>query len=94
MAPSATPGTTASEMYLGLLYPTDQYQVFGYVTNTKTKLVIVTDDVDVKDLDIKSLCKRLHALYVDAVSNPFHVPGEPFRSARFDKAVAKLVSSF
>ncbi len=46
----------ASDLYLGLLYPTDTFQVFGYVTNTKTKLVVITDDADVKDLDVKSVC--------------------------------------
>jgi hypothetical protein len=45
----------ASDLYLGLLYPTDTYQVFGYVTNTKTKLIVITDDADVKDLDVKSV---------------------------------------
>jgi hypothetical protein len=45
----------AADMYLGLLYPTDTYQVFGYVTNTKAKLVVITDDADVKDLDVKSV---------------------------------------
>lgn len=40
------------------------------------------------------LCKRLHLLYIDAVCNPFYTPGEPLRSARFDKAIAKLVSTF
>jgi hypothetical protein len=110
----------ASDLYLGLLYPTDTYQVFGYVTNTKTKLIVITDDADVKDLDVKSvrrlfcgvlacflfafiarltrvsfqLCKRLHLLWVDAVCNPFYTPGEPLRSTRFDKAIAKLVSTF
>jgi hypothetical protein len=28
-------------MYLGLLYPTDSYQVYGYVSNTKVSAVKV-----------------------------------------------------
>jgi hypothetical protein len=54
LANVAAPGA-AADMYLGLLYPTDTYQVFGYVTNTKAKLVVITDDADVKDLDVKSV---------------------------------------
>jgi hypothetical protein len=54
LATNAAPGA-AADLYLGLLYPTDTYQVFGYVTNTKAKLVVITDDADVKDLDVKSV---------------------------------------
>jgi hypothetical protein len=60
----------AADMYLGLLYPTDTYQVFGYVTNTKAKLVVITDDADVKDLDVKSVRRdsfAVHLLYVQCV---------------------------
>lgn len=28
---------------------------YGYITNTKNKLIVVVDDYDVKELDIKSV---------------------------------------
>eukprot|EP01097_Dermamoeba_algensis_P002775 TRINITY_DN209_c0_g1_i4.p1 TRINITY_DN209_c0_g1~~TRINITY_DN209_c0_g1_i4.p1 ORF type:complete len:129 (-),score=26.08 TRINITY_DN209_c0_g1_i4:414-800(-) len=34
----------ANEMYLGLLYPIEDYKVYGYMTNTKIKFIVVLDD--------------------------------------------------
>eukprot|EP01111_Echinosteliopsis_oligospora_P005827 TRINITY_DN1952_c0_g1_i2.p1 TRINITY_DN1952_c0_g1~~TRINITY_DN1952_c0_g1_i2.p1 ORF type:complete len:116 (-),score=14.69 TRINITY_DN1952_c0_g1_i2:191-538(-) len=45
-----------AEMYLGLLCPTEDYKVYGYITNTKIKLIVVMlDDMEVKDADVKSV---------------------------------------
>jgi hypothetical protein len=41
----------------------------------------------VRDDALAPLLRRLHALYVDAASNPFHELGGPLRSAKFDAAV-------
>ncbi|KAF3434734.1 hypothetical protein FNV43_RR21819 [Rhamnella rubrinervis] len=69
-------GPTLNETFLGLLYPTENYKVYGYLTNTKVKFILVTTDLDVRDADVRNFFRRFHAAYVDAVSNPFHVPGK------------------
>ena len=38
--------------------------------------------------------KRFHAAYVDAVSNPFHVPGKKITSKTFAERVSTIVKSF
>jgi len=38
--------------------------------------------------------RRLHAAYVDAASNPFHVPGKKITSAVFAERVGNIVKSF
>lgn len=38
--------------------------------------------------------RRLHAAYVDAASNPFHVPGKRITSAIFAERVGNIVKSF
>ena len=47
LAPTANPGTKTTEplrdLYLGVLYSTEQHKVFGYVTNTNVKFVIIVD---------------------------------------------------
>ncbi len=32
------------DLFLGLLYPTEDYNVYGYVTATSAKLILVLDD--------------------------------------------------
>ncbi|KAJ3176468.1 Trafficking protein particle complex subunit 2-like protein, partial [Irineochytrium annulatum] len=46
---------------------------FGYMTNTKVKLVVVigVTDAPIKDMEMKNLFRRIHNAYVNLVSNPF-----------------------
>ena len=37
-------GPAVFEPYQGLLYPTEEYRVYGYITCTRVKLLIVVDD--------------------------------------------------
>ncbi|XP_060767875.1 trafficking protein particle complex subunit 2-like protein isoform X1 [Neoarius graeffei] len=50
------------ELYLGLLYPTEDYKVYGYVTNSKVKFVIVVDssNTSLRDNEIRSFTDHLH----------------------------------
>ncbi|KAG0477815.1 hypothetical protein HPP92_012534 [Vanilla planifolia] len=87
-------GPTLNETYLGLLYPTENYKVYGYLTSTKIKFILVTTDLDVKDVDVRSFFRRFHAAFVDAVSNPFHVPGKKITSKAFASRVGGIVKLF
>lgn len=45
-----------SQNYLGLLFPTEQYRVYGYITNTNAKFVLVLNDQSTaKDPEIKQV---------------------------------------
>uniref|UniRef100_A0ACD5Y2P1 Uncharacterized protein n=1 Tax=Avena sativa TaxID=4498 RepID=A0ACD5Y2P1_AVESA len=85
---------TLNETFLGLLYPTENYKVYGYLTNMKVKILMVTTDLDVKDADARNIGRKFHAAYVDAVSNPFHVPGKKIASRSFGARVNTIVKSF
>ncbi|KAL9259084.1 Trafficking protein particle complex subunit 2-like protein, partial [Drosera capensis] len=84
-------GPLLNETFLGLLYPTENYKVYGYLTNTKVKFILVTTDLDVRDADVRSFFKKFHAAYVDAVSNPFHVPGKKITSRTFAERSRRFV---
>ncbi|KAM9607473.1 trafficking protein particle complex subunit 2-like protein isoform 2-T2 [Trichechus inunguis] len=45
------------ELYLGLLYPTEDHKVYGYVTNSKVKFVMVVDasNTALRDNEIRSV---------------------------------------
>ncbi|RLM84311.1 trafficking protein particle complex subunit 2-like protein [Panicum miliaceum] len=85
---------TLNETFLGLLYPTENYKVYGYLTNTKVKFIMVTTDLDVKDADARNFFRKFHAAYVDAVSNPFQCPGKKIASRSFGARVSTIVKSF
>ena len=54
-APVETPKRTPNDLqdqYLGLLHPTQDYFVYGYQSNTKVKMVLVTERIE-KDSEVK-----------------------------------------
>ncbi|XP_074646260.1 trafficking protein particle complex subunit 2-like protein [Tubulanus polymorphus] len=81
------------ELYLGLLYPTEDYKVYGYVTNSKIKFVIVveTSNTALRDNEIRSKFRKLHNAYVDMFCNPFYTPGENITSKTFEKVVSDIM---
>ncbi|XP_036780150.1 trafficking protein particle complex subunit 2-like protein isoform X2 [Manis pentadactyla] len=72
------------ELYLGLLYPTEDYKVYGYVTNSKVKFVMVVDSSNtaLRDNEIRSMFRKLHSSYTDVMCNPFYNPGDRIQSRR------------
>ncbi len=42
------PGEVA-DTYLGLLYPTEEYRVYGYISNAHVKFILVLAEVQTKD---------------------------------------------
>ncbi|KAI7838528.1 hypothetical protein COHA_007671 [Chlorella ohadii] len=82
------------DAYLGLLSSEDELKVFGYVTNTRVKLVAVVDDPIVKDDEMRAqIFRRMHAAFVDAASNPFYQQGAPLASPRFDASIRTIATS-
>lgn len=78
------------EMYMGFLCPTEDYRVydllqhpfsfcrFGYVTNTRNKLIVVVDDSEIKEHDIKSV-SSFYFIHMSSSSNLFtHFLQTPF----------------
>uniref|UniRef100_A0A669C7Y5 Trafficking protein particle complex subunit 2-like protein n=2 Tax=Oreochromis TaxID=8139 RepID=A0A669C7Y5_ORENI len=81
------------ELYLGLLYPTEDYKVYGYVTNSKVKFVIVVDssNTSLRDNEIRSMFRKLHNSFTDVMCNPFHNPGDTIQSKAFDGIVSGMM---
>ncbi|XP_008564094.1 PREDICTED: trafficking protein particle complex subunit 2-like protein isoform X3 [Galeopterus variegatus] len=94
------------ELYLGLLYPTEDYKVYGYVTNSKVKFVMVVDSSNtaLRDNEIRSVSagdwrttpgwwmfRKLHNSYTDVMCNPFYNPGDRIQSRAFDNMVMSMM---
>jgi hypothetical protein len=90
-APRAAPG--AGDAYLGLLCPADEFLVYGFATCTRVKLLLVLDGADVSEDAVRDAFRRMHAAFIDAVSNPWQPPGKPLRSAAFGRAVDALAAA-
>ncbi|GAB2267835.1 hypothetical protein Dimus_002812 [Dionaea muscipula] len=56
-------GPLLNETFLGLLYPTENYKVYGYLTNTKVKFILVTTDLDVRDADVRNAIEEAETLH-------------------------------
>jgi hypothetical protein len=88
-----TPGEIP-ELYLGLLYPTEEYRVYGYISNTHIKFVLVLEEAAPREDELKRLFKRLHSLFVDVTSNPLYTHGLPITSRRFDEGTVALLKTY
>ncbi|KAL1116790.1 hypothetical protein AAG570_005262, partial [Ranatra chinensis] len=79
------------ELYMGLLYATEEHKIFGYVTNTRVKFIVIVDasHSTLRDNEIRGMFRKLHAAYMDVVCNPFHIPGDSIRS-RYTNCVHNL----
>ncbi|XP_012217184.2 trafficking protein particle complex subunit 2-like protein isoform X2 [Linepithema humile] len=81
------------DLYLGLLFATEEYKIYGYATNTKIKFVIVlqSSNVSLRDNEVKMIFKKLHAAYSNAVCNPFYIPSDQIISKSFDMSVLEIM---
>ncbi|VDK41044.1 unnamed protein product [Taenia asiatica] len=82
--------------YLGLLYPVDDHYVYGYITNTNIKFILVQEaHSTVNDLpksnaavqvdsQVKKTFETLHDAYVELVSSPFYIPNTPIDPSASD----------
>jgi trafficking protein particle complex subunit 2 len=43
----------SSEPYLGLLFPSESFKIYGYITNTKLKIILICNDDEVIDKELK-----------------------------------------
>ncbi|XP_015609099.1 trafficking protein particle complex subunit 2-like protein isoform X2 [Cephus cinctus] len=81
------------ELFLGLLFSAEDHKIFGYATNTKIKFVVILQSTNtlLRDNEVRTIFKKLHAAYANAVCNPFYVPGDQIKSKLFDLAVMEIM---
>jgi hypothetical protein len=83
------------DLYLGLLYPTEDYKVYGYATSTRVKIIVIIESVNstLRDNEIRTMFRKLHAAYIDIVSNPFYRAGDKITSRTFYDVVSSMMVS-
>ncbi|KAK2076895.1 hypothetical protein QBZ16_005123 [Prototheca wickerhamii] len=86
--PPGQPLGTWQDAYLGVVHSMMDARVAAYVTNTRHIIACVLDETPMREEDLRAVFKRLHALLVDALCDPF-LPGSQTleRSPKFDAGV-------
>lgn len=51
-APRKAPGEVL-DTYLGMLYPTEDFKVYGYISNTRIKFMLVVDEMPQKEDEMR-----------------------------------------
>eukprot|EP00127_Corallochytrium_limacisporum_P004049 Clim_evm98s156 gene=Clim_evmTU98s156 len=95
---AAAKGSQSNDSYLGLLYSTVEYSIYGYSALTHIKFVAVVSKNDgmaqEDEVTIKTFFKNLHQLYIRVCYNPFYFPGEAIRSEKIDEEMDELMSRY
>ncbi|KJH42665.1 hypothetical protein DICVIV_11350 [Dictyocaulus viviparus] len=67
---------------------------FGFITNTGVRMVLVLEvnNLELKDLDIRSIFKHFHTLYCNAISNPFYCLGDEISSKTVVEAGLRILN--
>lgn len=68
--------------------------MYGYISNTHIKFVLVLDEAAPREEDLKRLFKRLHHLFVEVTSNPLYTHGLPITSQKFDEGTLAILKSY
>mmetsp|Transcript_16953 Transcript_16953/g.37033 ORF Transcript_16953/g.37033 Transcript_16953/m.37033 type:complete len:196 (+) Transcript_16953:112-699(+) len=90
--------------FVGLLLPFGETRVYGYLTNTQTKFLLMVEDcgpayAETTASGVKRLFGEIHELYVKEVMNPFHpiidnTMDRQELSEKFDRRIQKHISNF
>ncbi|GKY97485.1 hypothetical protein MPSEU_000706800 [Mayamaea pseudoterrestris] len=77
--------------FLGVLSRIDEDKsVFGYITATNIKLLLLTES-SAKEADIRTLLSDVHELYVRYCLNPLRDMNSDISSKEFDKRISQTV---
>ena len=87
---------SGDSQFVGYLCSIEHFKVFGYVTNTSLKfLMVVSDEIDSLRLPFGSVHNfflNFHQIYIEALYNPFYKVGAPLTSPKFAQKMSLLVS--
>ncbi|RKP27893.1 Sedlin, partial [Syncephalis pseudoplumigaleata] len=90
-------GSNANEPYVGLLYAMEDMAVYGYMTNTRIKFIVVitVPQSPIRDADMKPIFRRIHSAYIGLVSNPFHEldTNRPINSSMFSTMIEQIATA-
>lgn len=82
----------STDLYLGCLQTVGELTTFGYVTNTGSQMILITDTFSTaskRDPEVTRLFEKIHMAHVSILCNPFY-QGELAGGSKFDKFISTL----
>lgn len=79
------------DMYFGLLFPVEDYRVYGSYTNTHQKIVVICDGNGTENVGVREAMTALGAAFVNNSQNPFQIVEAPLVSKRLDTIVQQII---
>ena len=82
----------SKDLYLGLLACMEDVSCFGYITNTKLKIVLMVtvQDKTIRDASVRNLFGVVQLVLAEMIVNPFYNE-QDIRCKRFIKTVDSLM---
>lgn len=87
--------------FLGLLLPIEETRVYGYITNTQIKFILIVEDDDNIVVEIQRLFNDIHESYIQDIMNPFREQcavktniATTTCSNQFDDRIQKHIANF
>lgn len=89
---------TLCDVYLGLLYYLEDLRIYGLMTTTFVKFIIIVEaSVEPKEIEVRPILKKIHDAYIQVVSNPFYPIGDfkqqSITSEKFSGTIQTIVDS-
>ena len=84
----------STNLFLGHIMTVSRSKVFGFCSNTLTKVVVVCDIGDSDESVVKDFTLASYSAFVVAVKNPFQEAGQPITSESFQEAIKSLISQY
>jgi hypothetical protein len=91
VASAVKAGSNDDLKFLGLLQPSGESYLYGYITSSGIKLIVVIKGTLPKEQDVRALFHKLHTGYTMLVRNPFYKPGSDINSSSFDTVVRSVM---
>lgn len=83
--------TATFDMYMGQLFPIEDYRTYGAYTNTHNKVIVVCENATTEPSGIKDTILALTTAFANAVQNPFQPAGMPLVSKALDTVITQIV---
>lgn len=80
------------DMYFGLLFPIEDYRVYGMYNNNHNKVVVICDSSGPEYSNMRDIVIALSSTFVSAMQNPFQDIGKPLRSKKLDNGILSIIN--
>lgn len=91
---STNTSATSADLFLGHILTVSRSKVYGFCSNTLTKIVVVCDINGPEEAVAKELTLAAYESFVKATKNPFQEVGKPVDSRGFSEDIKSMVSVF